>query len=188
MRTFVTVICSLALVCAAGAQPPPEKKGQGKKKGAPAGQVSQTHGKAVGKSAQVGKATGGGKPTTKTKPATTGKPMEAGKPIGAGKPKEKGKPAEIGKPPQVGKAKTTRNAGEIGKPTKGQKLAATGKPAKPLKPQHFNLSKRPNTAKAPPVKFQQGRRIEGSQNWHGQQYAAFRNYQDRKSTRLNSSH
>jgi Putative peptidoglycan binding domain len=26
------------------------------------------------------------------------------------------------------------------------------------------------------VKFQQGRRIEGSQNWRGNQYAAFRNY------------
>lgn len=56
--------------------------------------------------------------------------------------------------------------------------AAKGKFAKnkPLKPQHFNLAKQPNTAKAPPVKFQQGRRIEGSQNWQGQKYAVFRNY------------
>jgi hypothetical protein len=56
--------------------------------------------------------------------------------------------------------------------------AAKGKFAqgKPLKPQHFNLPKQPNTAKAPPVKFQQGRRIQGSQNWQGQKYAVFRNY------------
>jgi hypothetical protein len=56
--------------------------------------------------------------------------------------------------------------------------AAKGKLAKnkPLKPQHFNLAKQPNTAKAPPVKFQQGRRIQGSQNWQGQKYAVFRNY------------
>lgn len=56
--------------------------------------------------------------------------------------------------------------------------AAKGKFAKnkPLKPQHFNLAKQPNTAKAPPVKFQQGRRIQGSQNWQGQRYAVFRNY------------
>jgi Putative peptidoglycan binding domain len=47
---------------------------------------------------------------------------------------------------------------------------------KPVKAQHFNLAKQPNTAKAPPVKFQQGRRIEGSQNWQGQKYAVFRNY------------
>lgn len=56
--------------------------------------------------------------------------------------------------------------------------AAKGKFAKnkPVKPQHFNLAKQPNTAKAPPVKFQQGRRIQGSQNWQGQKYAVFRNY------------
>jgi Putative peptidoglycan binding domain len=56
--------------------------------------------------------------------------------------------------------------------------AAKGKFAKnnPVKPQHFNLPKQPNTAKAPPVKFQQGRRIQGSQNWRGQQYTVFRNY------------
>jgi hypothetical protein len=47
---------------------------------------------------------------------------------------------------------------------------------KPVKPQHFNLPKQPNTAKAPPVKFEQGRRIQGSQNWQGQKYAVFRNY------------
>ena len=71
-----------------------------------------------------------------------------------------------GKPNQ---AKTATVAGQN---------AAKGKFAqgKPLKPQHFNLSKQPNTAKAPPVKFQQGRRIQGSQNWQGQQYAVFRNY------------
>jgi len=57
--------------------------------------------------------------------------------------------------------------------------AAKGKFAKnkPVKPQHFNLPKQPNTAKAPPVKFQQARRIQGSQNWQGQKYAVFRNYQ-----------
>ena len=47
---------------------------------------------------------------------------------------------------------------------------------KPFKSQHFNVSKQPNFAKAPPVKFQQGRHIEGSQNWQGQQYTAFSNY------------
>jgi hypothetical protein len=80
------------------------------------------------------------------------------------------------------------NAGQVngaGKPNKAQTATASGQNAakakvaknKPVKPQHFNLSKQPNTAKAPPVKFQQGRRIEGSQNWQGQKYAVFRNYQ-----------
>jgi hypothetical protein len=94
--------------------------------------------------------------------------------------------------------------GQTGKAAKGGKVtgatAAAGKPAtrvgtftpkpetmvgafipkatgKPFKPQHFNVAKQPNTAKAPAVKFQQGRRIQGSQNWQGQQYTVFRNYQ-----------
>jgi hypothetical protein len=71
-----------------------------------------------------------------------------------------------GKPNQ---AKTATTAGQN---------AAKGKFAqgKPVKPQHFTLSKQPNTAKAPPVKFQQGRHIQGSQNWRGQQYTVFRTY------------
>jgi hypothetical protein len=80
-------------------------------------------------------------------------------------------------------AKTANAAnGNNGKPhqannAKGQN-ATNGKFAnnKPIKPHHFNLAKQPNTAKAPPVKFQQGRRIQGSQNWQGQKYAVFRNY------------
>jgi len=79
------------------------------------------------------------------------------------------------------------NAGQVkgaGKPnqaktaTVSDQNAAKGKFAKnkALKPQHFNIPKQPNTAKAPRVKFQQGRRIAGSQNWQGQQYRVFRNY------------
>ena len=79
----------------------------------------------------------------------------------------------------------TANAGQVNKAGKRNQAnvganqnAEKGKFAKnkPVKPQHFNLSKQPNTAKAPPVKFQQGRRIQGSQNWQGQKYAVFRNY------------
>jgi hypothetical protein len=54
--------------------------------------------------------------------------------------------------------------------------AATANAGKPFKPQHFNVSKQPNIVKAPPVQFQQGRHIEGSEHWQGQQYTAFRNY------------
>jgi hypothetical protein len=80
------------------------------------------------------------------------------------------------------------NAGQFngaGKPNQAKRAAAAanqnaakGKFAKnkPLKPQHFNLPKQPNTAKAPRVKFQQGRHIAGSQNWQGRQYTVFRNY------------
>src|SRR6266571_851251 len=94
----------------------------------------------------AGKATG--------KPATAGKPGTTGRPAGAGEPAKAGKPAYAGKTAATGKA-------------------ATGKP---FKPQHFNVPKQPNTAKAPPVKFQQGRRIKGSQNWQGANYTVFRTY------------
>jgi len=207
MKTCVVLICSLALACVAGAQPPTEKKEQGKKKGAPAGQVSQPTGKATGKPAQVGKPPGAGKPTTSGKPTTTGKPMEVGKPAGVGKgkggayptqvnkPVEYGKakgkgqvanankPAEMGKAKGAGKGKATGQAATVGQPA-GPNPPKVGKPGKagvavgkPVKPQHFKLPKEPNTAKAPAVKFQQGKHIEGSQNWQGQQYTVFRNYQ-----------
>src|SRR5215831_8853249 len=84
-----------------------------------------------------------------------------------------------------GQTASAANAGQVKGARKPNEVAtvsgqntAKGKFAKnkAVKPQHFNLPKQPNTAKAPPVKFQRGRRIEGSQNWQGQQYAVFRNY------------
>src|SRR5262249_16840700 len=84
-----------------------------------------------------------------------------------------------------GQTANAANAGQVNKAGKRNQAnvganqnAAKGKFAKnkAVKPKHFNLSKQPNTAKAPPVKFQQGRRIQGSQNWQGQKYAVFRNY------------
>jgi hypothetical protein len=47
---------------------------------------------------------------------------------------------------------------------------------KSFKARHIDVPRQPNTAKAPPVKFQQGRHIEGSEHWQGQHYAAFREY------------
>src|SRR5438128_11997952 len=54
--------------------------------------------------------------------------------------------------------------GQKGKVAKGGKVTgATAATGKSPKAQHFDLPKQPNTAKAPPVKFQQCKRIEGSQ-------------------------
>jgi hypothetical protein len=73
-----------------------------------------------------------------------------------------------GKPVAPGTANAARQTGA------GYQTAK----AKPIKPRHFNVASQPNTAKAPPVHFQQGRRIEGSQNWQGRQYSVFRNYKE----------
>jgi hypothetical protein len=80
--------------------------------------------------------------------------------------------AQTAKAPNAGKPNQAKTAAVA------DRNAAKGKSAKnkPVKPQRFNIAKQPNTAKAPPVKFQQGRRIQGSQNWQGQQYTVFRNY------------
>jgi hypothetical protein len=109
----------------------------------------------VGKPKGAGKATGGG--------------MASGPPVFGGQ--SAGKFNGTSKP-----AKAAKTAGAP-KPTLGGKSGAAGVAAgKPFKPQHFNVPKQPNTAKAPPVQFQQGRHIEGSEHWQGQQYAAFREY------------
>jgi hypothetical protein len=89
------------------------------------------------------------------------------------------KAANQGQTKKAANAAQVKGAANQAKPAAvANQNAAKGKFAKnkPLKAQHFNLAKQPNTAKAPPVKFQQGRRIQGSQNWQGQKYAVFRNY------------
>src|SRR5436190_858881 len=85
---------------------------------------------------------------------------------------------QTGKAAKGGKVTGPGKAGEAATATTTGKTAAAGtaKAGKPLKAQKFNLPKQPNTAKAPPVKFQPNKHIEGSQNWQGQQYTVFRNY------------
>ena len=93
--------------------------------------------------------------------------------------------AKAAKKKKKARAANANQVSEQGRPNRAKVAAATanqnagkGKFAKnkPIKPQHFNLAKQPNTARAPAVKFQQGRRIQGSQNWQGERYAVFRNY------------
>lgn len=187
MRTLVVLICSvaLALVNANAQEPQPTKE---KKKAAPTGQAQPR--KPEGKPVQTGKPTGPpgrpaqvGKAKATGQPAELGKPREVGKKKGAGAPQTYAKPAEVGKAKGHGKGATTGEAAAAGQPAGAPKQRTGGKPGKagvaagkPFKPQHINLPKQPNTAKAPPVKFQPNRRIEGSQNWQGQQYSVFRNY------------
>lgn len=206
MRILVVSICSLALVSVAVGAQKEQKKSQPKTQaqtaqhathatGHPAGgggagarkmttapsggqkpKTSQTstaayHGQ-KGKKSQTSTATYHGQKaktahtseaayqTQKAKQNQTQAERQAAKAANAAQVKGAGKPNQ---------AKTATVAGQNG----GNGKFAHGKP---IKPQHFNLPKQPNTAKAPPVKFQQGRRIAGSQNWQGRQYTVFRNY------------
>ena len=45
-----------------------------------------------------------------------------------------------------------------------------------IKTQHANFRAQPKPQQVPAVTFNQGRRVEGSEHWQGQQYEAFRSY------------
>jgi hypothetical protein len=178
MRTLLLLVCSLALAFAAtGAQE--EKKKEAKpapKKPAQATQVAKPKAggpKAGGPQHQTNASqTGPGTAKGKEKRSQQTN-AAAGQPVSGGPQKTKEKKATESTSATAGQGTAGRQA--QGKTKQGKANVAQAKP-KPIKPQHFNVPKQPNTAKAPPVKFQQGKRIEGSQNWQGQQYSVFRNY------------
>src|SRR5437762_1261072 len=161
MKIFVALICSLGLVSVAYSAQPEENKPQ-KKKQAPTAQHAPqpTTGHVTGAGAGPKKTSMGayegkkGQTSMEASQVQTGKAAKGGKVTGPGK---------------AGEAATATTTGKTA-------AAGTAKAGKPLKAQKFNLPKQPNTAKAPPVKFQPNKHIEGSQNWQGQQYTVFRNY------------
>ncbi len=187
MRIFLALICSFALASLApGAQEDKKKK---EKKGAQAEQVSKPGPKGGGKPAETGKPAGGPKQAKTGKPAERGKPAETGTAAATGEPTGKGKGK--GKPAEAGKAAGAEKATAGGKATGAGKVKATGKPtevgkaagagkataaAKPFKPQKFNLPTKTTPTKVAAVNFQQGKTIQGSQNWQGSNYQVFRSY------------
>src|SRR5881396_4073001 len=191
MKIFVALICSLGLVSVAYSAQPEENKPQ-KKKQAPTAQHAPqpTTGHVTGAGAGPKKTSMGayeGKKGQTSMGASQGQkgkkgqtPMEASQGQKAKKdqtPKEASQ-VQTGKAAKGGKVTGPGKAGEAATATTTGKTAAAGtaKAGKPLKAQKFNLPKQPNTAKAPPVKFQPNKHIKGSQNWQGQQYTVFRNY------------
>ena len=206
MRILVISICSLALVSIAVGAKKEEKKSQPKKQAQTAQHATQATGHAArgggAGSKKTPTATSGGQKARTGQTSTAayqgqkGKKSQTSTPAYQGQKGKKAQTSNAAYQTQKGKKNQTQaerqtpkapNAGQVkraGKPnqaktaTVSDRNAAKGKVAKnkPLKPQHFNIPKQPNTAKAPRVKFQQGRRIAGSQNWQGQQYTVFRNY------------
>ena len=205
MRIFVVSICSLALVSVAVGAQKEQKKSQPKAHAQTAQHATHATGHPAGGAGGARKVTtassGGQKPKTgqtstaayhgqqgkKTQTSTAvyhGQKAKTAHASNAAYQTQKTKKNQTQAERQAAKA---ANAGQVkgaGGPNQAKTAtvsghnAANGKFAqsKPFKQQHFNLPKQPNTAKAPPVKFQQGRRIQGSQNWQGRQYTVFRNY------------
>src|SRR5438093_6202985 len=187
MRTFLVLICSFALACVAGgAQEKNKSKKQGQKKNHT---QSSQHAVAPGGGPQKNKgsqrgATVGGHPagvgTQKTKGKTKGSQYvtpAGGYPAGAGGYKTKGK--------TKGSQQFATHQGQSAyynvQKTKKAKVSATSAAAfqsssKTYKAKHFNLQIKTHPTTVAGVTFQQNRRIQGSQNWQGQNYWAFRNY------------
>ena len=201
MRIFLVLICSLALACVAGGaqeekkenKPAPKKKqaqtvqhagprgggpggaGPQFQKAKPAGHVAAPQGRPAHVSTAQGQSVGVGAGKTKGKKGaqqvtTTGGQVGAG---GTGVQKAKGK---------KGAQQVTTTSGQVGaggagvQKTKGAAATTTQANAKTFKPQRFNLPTKTTPTKVAAVNFQQGRRIQGSQNWQGQRYRVFRNY------------
>src|SRR5881398_1067497 len=206
MKIFVALICSLGLVSVAYSAQPEENKPQKKKQaptaqhapqpttghvtGAGAGPKKTSMGAYEGKKGQTSMGASQGQKGKKGQTpmeASQGQkgkkgqtPMEAsqGQKGKKGQTPMEASQVQTGKAAKGGKVTGPGKAGEAATATTTGKTAAAGtaKAGKPLKAQKFNLPKQPNTAKAPPVKFQPNKHIEGSQNWQGQQYTVFRNY------------
>jgi hypothetical protein len=204
MRILIVSLCSLALVSAAVGAQKQEKKSQPKKQPQTAHHATQPAGRPAGGTGAKKMTTapsGGQKPktgqtSTAAYHAQKGKKSQTSTPVYHEQKAKAAQTSNAAYQTQKGKKNQTQaerhaakaaNAGQVkgaGKPNQANTAAVSGQKAakgkfaqgKPFKPQHFNLAKQPNTAKAPPVKFQQGRRIQGSQNWQGQKYAVFRNY------------
>ena len=176
MRIFVITICSLALVTGAYSAQPEQNQQQKKKQpqtvrhappptaghqtGAGAGPKKTSMGAYQGKKGQTQMGAYEGQKSKKGQTAKEASQVQTGKAAKGGK---------VTGPGKAGEAATATTTGKTA-------AAGTAKAGKPLKAQKFNLPKQPNTAKAPPVKFQPNKHIEGSQNWQGQQYTVFRNY------------
>jgi putative peptidoglycan binding protein len=196
MRILFALFCSLALTFAASGAEQEKKKPAPTKRAAPAARISRP----AGKPAQVQRVTKPARPTTTTarqaqvqrvtkpsKPTTTARQAQLQRATKPGKPTTTtARQAQLQRVTKPGKPTTTtarqaqlQRATKPGKPTTtqaGRAAVARNAAAKPFKARRFNLATNTRPTKFAAVNFQQGRRIQGSQNWQGRNYWAFRNY------------
>jgi|SRR5205823_3915956 len=177
MRTFLVLICSLALACAAGgAQDKNKSKKQAPKKnqtqsaqhaGAPSAGSEKTKG-----SQRVTTAGAGGQKTKKAKGpqyATT---------AGAGAQKTKKAKGSQQIATQGGQIVGGAAGAQKTKKSKGSatNAVAVQSSTKTFKAKRFNLQTKTRPATVGSVTFQPNRHIQGSQTWQGSNYRVFRNY------------
>src|SRR5213596_1903796 len=177
MRTFLVLICSLALACAAGgAQDKNKSKKQAPKKnqtqsaqhaGAPSAGSEKTKG-----SQRVTTAGAGGQKTKKAKGSQYATTAGAG---GQKTKKAKGSQQIATQGGQIvggaaGAQKTKKSKGSA------TNAVAVQSSTKTFKAKRFNLQTKTRPATVGSVTFQPNRHIQGSQTWQGSNYRVFRNY------------
>ena len=168
--------------------------------GQPAGSATPERGAGKGRKGKAGQESATG---AQTGTGVSGQPAASATP-GAEQPRKgmKGRAAKASATPATspaaatGAASATPATGASAAPTvsatgqqRGQANAAGGtKKADPqkvqqvkaqapqIKAQHANFHAQPKPQQVPPVTFNQNRRIEGSDQWQGAQYEAFRSY------------
>jgi hypothetical protein len=194
MKIFVVLICSLGLV--SGAYCAQEKENKQKKKQPPTAQHAPrpTAGHATGAGAGPKKTSMGayegkkGQGSMGTYQGQKGKHGQPSAQAYQGHKANKGQTSVEGYQGQKGKkGQTSAEAYYSNKANKGNKAknwSNTNNPNKwssgqaynaKVKTKHYNLSYKPNP-KIQNVKFDKGYYIQGSQNWKGERYAAFRSY------------
>ena len=89
-------------------------------------------------------------------------------------------PATENKPPGPAPAGANEQSGAAAAPHSNKQNAKAKKPdpqtVQKIKTEHANFHAQPKPAKVPPVTFNQGHRISGSEHWQGPQYEVFRSY------------
>src|SRR6266576_6156741 len=222
MKTFIILVCSLALACSAGAaqndnkskkqaqknrptqstqharpavapkkaapkpyQPAPKTTSYQKAKGRQGvnNQVYQSRSnvKAAKKSSQqiaAQNAQARAYSTKKTKQAQQGVNRQAYQSGSNVKKADKRSQQIAAQNAQAGRNATSANYSKKTKQWKGNNASAAAfqSNGKKYKAQRFNLASNTRPTKYTAVKFQQNRRIQGSQYWQGKNYWAFRNY------------
>jgi Putative peptidoglycan binding domain len=220
MRTFLILICSIALACSVGAaqndkkakkqaqktrQAQPTQNARpasGPKKAAPKryqpASTATSHQKAKGRQGvnnQVYQSRSNVKPAKKSsqqvatrnaqaRTYATKKPKQAQQGAnrqvyqsGSNVKKAKGSQKVAAQNVQAARSANSAAYSKKTKQWKGNTASAAAfQSNKKYKAQRFNLASNTRPTKFAAVNFQQGRRIQGSQNWQGRDYWAFRNY------------
>ena len=221
MRTFLILVCSVALACSAiaaqkdnkskkqaqknrQAQPTQHARPAGGPKKASAQALSaslndsfiskgkraagrQQSGLSVESECKTGEkefaashcqnAQAGRYATKKTKQAQQGVNRQYYQSASNVKKAKKGSQQITAQNAQAGRYANSAAYSKKGKQWKGNTASAAAfQSNKKYKAQRFNLASNTRPTKYAAVKFQQNRRIQGSQNWQGRNYWAFRNY------------